>query len=74
MYMNLSKLWEILRTEEPGMLQPTGSQKVGHDTVIPPNVQGGRGWGVKFPQLKTAGLLYLISVVLPSFLMFQISF
>ena len=56
------------------MLQPMGSQKVGHDTVIPPNVQGGRGWGVKFPQLKTAGLLYLISVVLPSFLLFQISF
>ena len=56
------------------MLQPTGSQNVGHDTVIPPNVQGGRGWGVKFPQLKTAGLLYLISVVLPSFLLFQISF
>jgi len=23
--------WEILWTEEPGRLQPTGSQRVGHD-------------------------------------------
>ena len=25
--------WEILWTEEPGRLQPTGSQRVGHDPV-----------------------------------------
>ena len=33
MVMNLSKLWEIVRTGEPGVLQPMGSQKVGHDLV-----------------------------------------
>ena len=26
-------VWEILRTEEPGGLQSTGSQRVGHDLV-----------------------------------------
>ena len=26
--MNLSKLWEIVRTEEPGMLRSMGSQRV----------------------------------------------
>ena len=32
MDMNLSKLWEKQwRTEEPGVLQPMGSQRVGHD-------------------------------------------
>ena len=29
--MNLGKLWEIVETEEPGMLQSMGSQRVGHD-------------------------------------------
>ena len=29
--VNLSKLWEIVRTEEPGMLQSMGSQRVVHD-------------------------------------------
>ena len=33
MDMSLSKLWEIVRTGEPGVLQPLGSQKVGHDLV-----------------------------------------
>ena len=33
MDVNLSKLWEIVRTGEPGVLQPMGSQKVGHDLV-----------------------------------------
>ena len=28
MYMNLSKLQEIVKTEEPGMLQAMGSQRV----------------------------------------------
>ena len=31
MDMNLSKLREKWRTEEPGRLQPMGSQTVGHD-------------------------------------------
>jgi len=33
MDMNLNKLWEIRRTEELGILQFTGSQRVGHDLV-----------------------------------------
>ena len=31
MDMNLSKLQEIVKTEEPGMLQSTGPQRVRHD-------------------------------------------
>ena len=31
MDMSLSKLWELLRTRKPGMLQSMGSQRVGHD-------------------------------------------
>ena len=31
MDMNLSRLWEIGRTEEAGMLQFMGSQRIGHD-------------------------------------------
>ena len=32
MDMSLSKLWEIVEgTGKPGMLQPTGSRRVGHD-------------------------------------------
>ena len=34
MDMNLSKLWEIMRTGKPGMLQSMGSQRVRHDLVI----------------------------------------
>ena len=33
MDMNLNKLWEIRRTEELGILQFTGSQRVGRDLV-----------------------------------------
>ena len=29
--MSLSKLWEMTRTERPGVLQSMGSQRVGHD-------------------------------------------
>ena len=29
--MNLSKLWELVMDSEPGMLQSTGSQRVGHN-------------------------------------------
>ena len=29
--MNLSKLWETDKDREAGMLQPMGSQRVGHD-------------------------------------------
>ena len=29
-YMNLGKLWELVR-ERPGVLQSMGSQRVGHD-------------------------------------------
>ena len=29
----LSKLWEMVETEEPGVLQSTGSQRAGHDLV-----------------------------------------
>ena len=31
MDINLSKLQEIVKTEEPGMLQSTGPQRVRHD-------------------------------------------
>ena len=42
MYMNLNKLPEIGRTGKPGVLQSTGSQRVGHDLMtaqqqFPPN-------------------------------------
>ena len=33
MDMNLGKLWEIVRDGRPGMLQFTGSQRVGRDLV-----------------------------------------
>ena len=33
MHMNLSKLQEIVEDGEPGMLQSTGSQKVGHNLL-----------------------------------------
>ena len=33
MDMNLLKLLEECRTEEPGVLQSTGSQRAGHDLV-----------------------------------------
>ena len=29
--MSLSKLWEIVKDREPGVLQSLGSQRVGHD-------------------------------------------
>ena len=31
MDMNLSKLWEIVKDREPGVLQSMGSQRVRHD-------------------------------------------
>ena len=31
MDMNLSKLWEIVKDMEAGVLQTMGSQRVGHD-------------------------------------------
>ena len=31
MDMNLSKLWEIMKDEEPGMLQSMASQRTGHE-------------------------------------------
>ena len=34
MDMNLGKFREIVRTEEPGMLQSMGLQRVGHNLVI----------------------------------------
>ena len=33
MDMNLNKLWERVRTGNPGVLQSMGSQRVGHDLV-----------------------------------------
>ena len=33
MGMNLSKLGEIVKDEEPGVLQPMGLQRVRHDLV-----------------------------------------
>ena len=29
--MNLSKLWEMVKTGKPGMLQSIGSQRISHD-------------------------------------------
>ena len=34
MDMNLSKLWEIVKDREAGMLQSMGWQRVGHNIVI----------------------------------------
>ena len=31
MDMSLSKLWEMMKDREPGVLQSMGSQTVGHD-------------------------------------------
>ena len=31
--MSLSKLWEMVKTGKPGVLQSMGSQRVGHDSV-----------------------------------------
>ena len=31
--MSLSKLWEIVKEQKPGMLQSMGSQRVGHNLV-----------------------------------------
>ena len=31
MDVSLNKLWEIVKPEKPGMLQSTGSQRVGHN-------------------------------------------
>ena len=31
MEMNLSKLWEMVKTGKPGVLQSTGLQRFGHD-------------------------------------------
>ena len=31
MDMNLSRLWEIMKDEEPGVLQSMGSQRTGHE-------------------------------------------
>ena len=42
--MNLSKLWEQWRTEEPGMLQSMGSQRVGHDLVTEQQQQEFKAW------------------------------
>ena len=42
MDMSLSKLWEMVRTGKPGVLQSMGSQRVGHDLATkqqPPSVQ-----------------------------------
>ena len=54
--------WEILWTEEPGGLQPAGSEQLtfGIYKVLPNIVSGGRGAGlialVKFP----VGFLYIL--------------
>ena len=31
--MNLGKLWEMVRTRKPGILQSMGSQRVGHNRM-----------------------------------------
>ena len=31
MDMSLSKLWELVKDREPGVLQSMGSQRIGHD-------------------------------------------
>ena len=50
MDMNLSKLWE---TEEPGMLQSMGLQRLGHDLASEQQKQqhgqGMRQWGSRHP-------------------------
>ena len=33
MDMNMDKLWELVRTGKPGMLQSMGLRSVGHDLV-----------------------------------------
>ena len=38
MDMNLSKLWEIVKDREPGVLQSMGSQRVKHDLATEPPI------------------------------------
>ena len=38
--VNLSKLWEMVKGGEPGMLQSMESQRVGHDLVTGQQQQG----------------------------------
>ena len=61
MDMSLSKLWELVMDRKPGMLQPMGSQRVGHNSV---NELNGSNWKIKktfFPKsngdLEKLGLL-----------------
>ena len=44
MDMNLGKFREIVRTEEPGMLQSMGLQRVGHNLVIEQQQQAHTGY------------------------------
>ena len=44
MDMSLSKLWELVMDRKPGMLQPMGSQRVGHNSV---NELNGSNWKIK---------------------------
>ena len=48
MDMNLSQLWEIAETEEPGVLQSIGSQRVGHDLVTKQQQARKRHDGIMF--------------------------
>ena len=38
MYMNLSKLWEIVKDRESGVLQSMGLQRVRHNMVMNNNI------------------------------------
>ena len=38
MYMNLSKLWEIVKDGESGVLQSMGLQRVSHNMVMNNNI------------------------------------
>ena len=43
MDLNLSKLWEVVKDGEPGMMQSMGSQKVGNNLgTEQPQTQAGR--------------------------------
>ena len=48
MDMKLSQLWEIAETEEPGVLQSIGSQRVGHDLVTKQQQARKRHDGIMF--------------------------
>ena len=56
MDMNLSKLWEMWETEEPGMLQSTASRRAEYDLVTEQQQQ-------QQPQLYSGHIFQLLGML-----------